>query len=272
MASKRVPAQRRLHGNRRKRPNRRVMTAGAAASLMLTVAPGLVVAPTASASQSPAGTNRSHINPVHQGAATAYRARLRTASAARISALNSANATFSALVAPHRVALSRAVSTAPSRAPAQAARVRYGQDILAAKTAHRAAMESARTVYVETVEQARIDFLVARGAAGDTIRHAKYRQAVNSATAEYQAAIVAARDTHRTTSANARAASGSTVAVADGPPVPVGQPKADRSRELHRNATQDVTGVFRSQLGSARHVYQAKLALAKGQLRSSAAH
>lgn len=238
------------------------MTVGAAASLVLTVTPALVAPTTATATQNPPSNHRSQASPTVKGAALAYRSRIRAAVAARDAATKRANRAFSEAVSPLRGAMLVAQASATSPSEVQAARVRYGQATLAAKVEFRAALEAARVDYVEAAEEARIMFLVARGASSDTVAHARFRQALNHATAEYQYAITSARDAHRVNGATARTtallgASDDTLAT----PTP----------ESLRYATADATAVFRSQLSSARHTYQSKLAVAKRILSTSAA-
>lgn len=265
MANRSDPLRRRPGGNRPRRVNRRAMTVGAAASLVLTVTPALVAPTPATASQSPLGLQRSQSTPTRQGAVAAFRVRLRAAVARRSFAMRKANADFRSTVGPHRAAMVRAQSVAGSRTDRREARVRFGQAVLPAKVALNAALEAARVEYIEAAEQARIDFLTVRGASGDTIAHARFRQAVNHATAEYQAAVVYARDSYRANSAVART---TTLLFAE---EPHGRARSQRPAEAVRHAIHDVTAVFRSQLSSARHTYQSKLAVAKRSLNAAVA-
>lgn len=238
------------------------MTVGAAASLVLTVTPALVAPTTATASQNPPSSHRSQVSSTVKGAVLAYRARMRAAVATRDAATQRANRVFSSAVGPHRAAMATAQAAAATRGDERAARVRYGQATLSAKVELRAALESARVDYVEAAEEARIVFLIARGASRDTIAHARFRQALNHATAEYQLAITSARDAYRVNGAAARTR---TLLGAADDALP------DPTTESLRYATQDVTAVFRSQLSSARHTYQGKLAVAKRILNSAVA-
>jgi len=241
------------------------MTVGAAASLVLTVTPALVTPTTAPASQSPIGLQRAQTNPTRRGAVAAFRSRVRAAVASQRVAMRSANTAFRGTVGPHREAMLQAQSKASTRTERREARLRFGQAILPAKIALNAALDAARVEYIEAVEQARVDYLSMRGASRETIAHARFRQAVNHATAEYQAAVVKARDSHRANSAVAR-----TTTLLQVEDATVGAGRAGVA-EAVRNAIHDVTAVFRSQLSSARHTYQSKLALAKRSLNAAVA-
>ena len=249
-------------GGRFRRPNRRAMTVGAAASLVLTVSPGLVVPNSAAASTvRPAANLR--LQPIPDDdedvATTGYRKRVRSAGHDRARARAQANQSFRDAVAPHRQALVAAL------ADRRAAKIAYGEAVLPAKIARKAALQAARIEYVEAVEQARIDFLTVRGADPQVVAAARYRQAVNTATAEYRAAVTDAQATFRIQSAPIRIvkrhASGSGEA---------GNSLGGAAESI-RIATADITGVFRSQVSSARATYQAKISVARKILGTSLA-
>ncbi len=255
-------------GGRFRRPNRRAMTVGAAASLVLTVSPGLVVPNSAAASTvRPAANLR--LQPIPDDdedvATTGYRKRVRSAGHDRARARAQANQSFRDAVAPHRQALVAALAAADSSADRRAAKIAYGEAVLPAKIARKAALQAARIEYVEAVEQARIDFLTVRGADPQVVAAARYRQAVNTATAEYRAAVTDAQATFRIQSAPIRIvkrhASGSGEAGNS----------LGASAESLRLATADITGVFRSRVSSARATYQAKISIARKILGTSLA-
>jgi len=255
-------------GGRSRRSNRRAMTVGAAASLVLTVSPGLVVPNSAAAATvRPAANLR--LQPIpdddDEVAIVGYRNRMRAAGRARAAARAQANQAFRDAVAPARQALVAALAAATSGPQRRAAKIAYGDAILPAKVARKAALQSARIDYVEAAEQARIDFLTIRGAHPEVVASARYRQAVNLATAEYRAAVTDAQATFRIQSAPIRITTRTAGSSASAGQVSHG------AAESIRIATADITGVFRSQVSSARATYQAKISVARKILGTSLA-
>ncbi len=244
-------------GQRPKRSNRRVVTVGAAASLVLTVAPALVSPAPASANTTAPGNHRSHVGSTHRGAVQAYRARLRAAVSARASAQRQADAAFRAAVAPHLRVLAEAEASARTKAEYRAARSAYGEAVLSAKITRAAAVQAASVEFIDGAEQARIDYLIERRSATHAVAAAKFRHAVNLATAEYQTAVDAARGTYKLSSAPARSAQ-RRAAVGS-----VSSQGSIDASEAFRLATVDVSAVFRSQIASARTTYKSKVAVAR---------
>lgn len=245
------------------RVSRNAVTMGAA-SLVLTFSPALVAPSSATSPTPPPAKYGSPSSSQVQAASVAFRTRIRAAVVERDAAVRRANVTLSAALEPHRSALTDTLSQATTRAERRNARQVFGEASLAPKLAHRAAVDAAHLAFIDACEQARVDFLRARGAAADTVAHAAFRQALTHATAEYRVAVNRARDAHRIDLAHARSnpahsergsdrtgASSTGAAASPGPAA------------LDTLAQQDAAGVFRTRLSSAKYSYQSKIANAK---------
>lgn len=235
---------------------------GAAASIVLTFSPGLVAANAAPAVvlRPPANLRPQTVpDDDDDTAESEFRTVIRAARHALSEARDAANKAFRVAVAPHRRALDAAVVAAESNSERRAARVQYGQAILPAKIERKTAMQAAKVGYIDAVEQARIDFLAARGAAHDVLASAKYRHAVNTSTAEYRADVMRALGAFKIESASLRSAHGDSTGGA-----------TDRyTTQTRERAASEITGVFRSQVSSARATYQSKVTLARRILTAS---
>ncbi len=244
-----------------------VLSASAAASLMLAGAPGLAQATQVSppvpavVAQAPRSVDRRHASRRFQSALRLARRQLEQAA-------SSAHQTFRAAVAVHvhkrsdRTG-SGADAALQARPVRRAAAQEFGEAILPAKVVRDEALDSAHAAYIAAVESARVEYLVAAGASASTIATARYEHAVHIASAAYQAQVRAARRVMRTDARDARSelrASLVNATHADG---------AEAAHRIFRNATTDTNDVFRVRVTAARNSFATHIHLAKTALRAA---
>lgn len=241
---------------------RNVLTASAAASLMLAGTSGLV---------SPAFTGA--IAPVSIVAPSCladrhivrrrFRAALRTARIQLEKATRAAQEVFRSAISVHIGQRARAFASSSTLAARRAASTECGEAILPAKISRDEALVHAHEAYVVAVETARVDFLVASGAQAATVASVRYEHAVHIATATYRKEIQRAR---RSMKADARDARLALKSVAD---PTTDDARLASARRTFENANTDSSDVFRVRVSAARNAFATHINLAKTSLKAS---
>lgn len=231
------------------KPSRRVITAGAAASIVLTVSPALV-APSGAAAAPAARASRSL--PVSGVAVQASQTADKAA----------AKAAFQTSQRAARAALVNSVTAAHA---AYAAALESGTARWQARITLDASLATAHDIFLARAEAARVGYLQGAGASAEAIAATKYRQSVRNATAAYRRAVAAARAQFRLATADEQAALTREVAAS--------ADHAERSlaREKFRQAVYDDSETFRTLALAARMHYRSDLAAAKSALQAAAA-
>ena len=249
------------------RTQTRILTSCAAASIVLTIGPGLIAPVGATAAQASNSANSRAID--RPAAKIVARAALRSAlRAARTNLRKSqrtANSRFREAVAPDRATLQGAHTSSATIAERRLARIALGEATLPARISRNAELLAAHEAYAAAVEQARVDFVTAIEAKSSVIARITYRQAVHTATAAHQRAIQAARGTMRQLSAPARHTLRTALASAT-----TDEQRAE-AWQAFRAATADSTGMFRVSLADAGTKHKTALAAAKAAFRASMA-
>jgi hypothetical protein len=241
---------------------RHVLTASAAASLMLAGTPGLV-----SSASAGAVAPVSIVAPSSQADRRTVRRRfqstLRTARIELADATRVAQRVFRAAISVHVGARARVLTRCSTRPARRAAATEFGDAVLPAKIARDEALVRAHEAYVVAVETARVEFLVAAGAQPATVASIRYEHAVHVATATYRREVQRAR---RSMKAEAREARLALKSVADAATDDVRRSSAQRA---FQNANTDSRDVFRVRVSTARTAFTTHISLAKTSLKAS---
>ncbi|MFZ2382640.1 MAG: hypothetical protein WAV88_02805 [Candidatus Nanopelagicales bacterium] len=252
------------------RKQRRMFTASAAASLVLTVGPALVSPAGAAASGATgllAPARASLLTSSVALSRSAFRQTLRAARTELRQARSSATAKYRSSVSPLHYAMHQELAQAPSKATVRQLRESYGEATLTHTIECDRELSDAHKRYALRVEQARVAYLRAVGAQPTVVANARARTATHAATATYQAAVQRARSIHRSVTAPSRATLRAALSRA-GSVNDTGIARVEAQRS-YREATADATAFFRASLGLAREEYRKELVGAKSDYRAA---
>lgn len=254
------------------RKQRRMFTASAAASLVLTVGPALVAPSGATASITTGVVAPSRASLLASSVAlsrSAFRQTLRAARAELRTTCSSANSAYRLAVAPLHRQMSKQTAAAPTKSAARTIRESYGEAILLDKMELDRQLLQAQERYVTRVEQARVAYLRSVGADPTEVAHARARSAAHAASASYQVEVQRARSIHRTVTAPSRATLRAALSGA-GSAGHTGTAARTEAHRTFRETTADPAAFFRATLGLAREEYRKALATAKSEYRAAA--
>ncbi|NQU36222.1 MAG: hypothetical protein HQ526_01330 [Actinobacteria bacterium] len=241
---------------------RQVLTASAAASLMLTAPTGL-----ASVAVNSAIAPVSIVAPsVSADRRTVRRRFLMALSAARVQhrdATAAAYRTFRSAISVHVCQRAKSVAQSATKSARRAAARVYGEAILPAKTSRDAALADAHEAYVGAVEAARVEFVDACGAEPTTIASVRHEQAVHIAAATYRGDVQRARRKMRVDECDARSVFRSALDLA------ATDPQRASARRVFENSKTDASDVFRVRVGAARTTFTTHINLAKTAFKAS---
>lgn len=247
------------------RKQRRMFTASAAASLVLTVGPALVAPPGAAAGGIAGVIAPARASLLASSVAlsrSAFRQTVRAARAELRQADSAATTKYRLAVSPVHRTMMEAVAAAPTESARRTIRQSYGEAILADRLELDQRLLEAHQDYVVRVEQARVSYLRSVGADPAAVAQTRARTAAHTATAAYQVAVLRARSIHRSVTAPSRA----TLRAA----LPRPELSADEAvlarttaQRAFREAAADATAFFRASLGLASEEYRKSLAKAR---------
>lgn len=240
----------------RRGPTRRALTAGAAASLVLSVAPVVPSAAVNPNDDKPQSVQRLNAQPT-SNSRLRYRLAVRRAQEQLRRAQRSAGNSYAAALTELRRSLRERLATASTRSERRQVREEFGVSHLPLKLNLAEDLAIAHQRFVERMELARVTFLAEANAGGSVFADAQFRRALTAVTVEYQAEVRRERADFRMRVAQSRQDLRSRLSCADN------EGELALARQSCRTTVLDASGVLRLRLRNARDRYLTKRALVK---------
>lgn len=240
----------------RRGPARRALTAGAAASLVLSVAPVVPSAAVNPTDDKPQSVQRLN-TPRASNSRLRYRLAVRRAHEQLRREQSSATRKYAAALTELRRSFRERLTAASTKPERTHAREDFGVSHLPLKLTLAEDLATAQQRFVERMELARVTFLAESNAAGSVFAEAQFRRALTSVTVDYQTEVRRERADFRMQVAQSRQRLRSRLGGADN------EGELALAHQACRTTVLDASGVLRLRLRNARDRYLTKRALVK---------